>query len=94
MATQTTTELQTFEPKGDTFRKSYEAATEREVSSDGPSGPEQSATTPVLLSKSRAAIVITQVCGQLFFSSFCNGIIVVALPAMQHRTGRGTPRLA
>lgn len=49
---------------------------------------EEAATTgPVLLSKTRAGIVIAQVCGQLFFSSFCNGIIVVALPAMQHNLG-------
>ncbi|KAL0938322.1 uncharacterized protein CTRU02_204932 [Colletotrichum truncatum] len=91
MATQTATELQTFEPiastSGAAFRKSHEAPTQMAVSPGIPLVTETSAMMPVLLSKGRAAIVITQVCGQLFFSSFCNGIVVVALPAMQHNLG-------
>lgn len=38
--------------------------------------------TPRVLSKSRAAIVITQLIGLQVFTSFSNGIIVVGLPAI------------
>ncbi|KAK0707298.1 major facilitator superfamily domain-containing protein, partial [Lasiosphaeris hirsuta] len=40
-----------------------------------------------LLPTPRAVLVIGQVSGLLFFSSFCNGIVVVALPAMQATLG-------
>ncbi|OHF01870.1 hypothetical protein CORC01_02748 [Colletotrichum orchidophilum] len=95
MATQTATELQAMEPAPSTFgtllRKSQEAPLDVQ-STPGrrlTTGSEEEATrpAPVLLSKTRAGIVTAQVCGQLFFSSFCNGIIVVALPAMQHNLG-------
>lgn len=43
----------------------------------------EAARPTVLLPKSRAILAIAQVCGQSFFSSFCNGIVVVALPTMQ-----------
>lgn len=33
--------------------------------------------------KSRAIIVITQLCGVSFFSSLCSGILIIALPAIQ-----------
>ncbi|KAF9877853.1 hypothetical protein CkaCkLH20_04429 [Colletotrichum karsti] len=94
MATQTITELQTFEPGSSTPialpRKSHEtpiagdASTARHATLEAETA---TTATPVLLSKTRSAIVIAQVCGQLFFSSFCNGIIVVALPAMQSTLG-------
>lgn len=77
MATQTVTELQPVEPRGTTAT----LLTSHDVPSPGLDLGQ--ANSSVFLSKSRAAIVITQVCGQLFLSSFCNGIIVVALPAMQ-----------
>ena len=41
------------------------------------------AATPVVLSKGRANIVLVQICGMSFFSSFCSGIVVIALPAIQ-----------
>ncbi|KAF5517133.1 Drug resistance protein [Colletotrichum siamense] len=41
----------------------------------------------VVLSKAKGAMVITQVCAQPFFSSFCDGIIVIALPSMQSTLG-------
>ncbi|AEO67968.1 uncharacterized protein THITE_2051060 [Thermothielavioides terrestris NRRL 8126] len=44
-------------------------------------------TTTVLLPRFRAVIVTVQLCGLMFFSSFCNGIVVVALPAMQSGLG-------
>jgi len=40
-------------------------------------------TTASTLPKGQAIIVIAQLTGLLFFSSFCNGVVVVALPAMQ-----------
>lgn len=38
--------------------------------------------TTAILSKSRAIIVITELIGLQLFSSFCNGIVVVGLPAI------------
>lgn len=43
--------------------------------------------TTNLPSKSRGIIIVAQVSGLLFFGSFCNGIIVVALPSMQSVLG-------
>ncbi|KAF3764447.1 MFS general substrate transporter [Cryphonectria parasitica EP155] len=97
MATQTAIELQTFEPTisilGAPQRKSYETPAELEAPPAGSTTSEEAAaaatttTTDPLLPKGRAIIVITQVCGLTFFSSFCNGIVVVALPAMQSALG-------
>ncbi|PVI02288.1 MFS general substrate transporter [Periconia macrospinosa] len=93
MATQTATELQTFEPatstSGATLRKNHEMPAEVELSpAAGPTASNAATTAgPVLLSKGRAGIVIAQVCGLSFFSSFCNGVIVIALPAMQSTLG-------
>ncbi|KAM3457648.1 hypothetical protein NHJ6243_007737 [Beauveria neobassiana] len=42
---------------------------------------------PAVLSQGRAAIVIMQVSGLTFFSTFCNGTIVIALPAIQRSLG-------
>lgn len=39
--------------------------------------------SPRLLSRRRAILVIAQICGMTFFSAISNGVIVVALPAMQ-----------
>lgn len=47
----------------------------------------EEAATAVALPMKRAAIVIAQVSGLAFFSSFCNGIVVVALPAIQSTLG-------
>lgn len=74
------TELQTLAPVAAPLapRKSREAPAE-------PAEPAEASLAggPTLLPRSRAIIVIAQLSGQLFFGSFCNGIIVVALPAMQ-----------
>ncbi|KAF4941863.1 Drug resistance protein [Colletotrichum fructicola] len=93
MTTQTVTELATFEPAASppraAPRKSYEtpASVNVPLVAHGPAEPTTAPAEAVVLSKVRAAMVIAQVCGQLFFSSFCNGIIVVALPSMQATLG-------
>ncbi|TWU73794.1 hypothetical protein ED733_004209 [Metarhizium rileyi] len=51
-----------------------------------PTGSDHVAAS-VVLSQRRAMIVITLVGGLSFFSSFCNGIVVIALPAMQPALG-------
>jgi len=90
MATQTATELQMFEPAtsnlGATLRKNHEPPAEVQVWPVGSSASE-SVTTAVILSKTRAGLVIAQVGGLSFFSSLCNGVIVVALPSMQSTLG-------
>ena len=40
-----------------------------------------------VLPTSRAVVVIVQACGLSFFSSFCSGVIVIALPAIQSTLG-------
>lgn len=72
MATQTVTELQTLSKPAPTTTSHPAAAPHADTESASP-----------LLPKARALFVIAQVSGLLFFSSFCNGIVVVALPAMQ-----------
>ncbi|KAI1852258.1 hypothetical protein JX266_002436 [Neoarthrinium moseri] len=90
MATQTATELQILEPTitmpASASSKSYWPPTELGAPLTGPT-PHQEVATASLLPKGRAVIVITQVTGLAFFSSFCNGIVVVALPAMQSALG-------
>lgn len=79
MATQTSIELQTFDPAVSLSRPvplSHEEPTGLEALPAGHA-------TPVLLPKSRAVIVITQLCGVSFFSSVCSGILVIILPAIQ-----------
>ncbi|KAJ0387424.1 hypothetical protein COL922a_002244 [Colletotrichum nupharicola] len=93
MTTQTSTELTTFEPAAlpprTALRKDHQAPASVDVPlvAHGPAEPTTAPAEAVVLSKARAAMVIAQVCGQLFFSSFCNGIIVVALPSMQAALG-------
>lgn len=65
------------------------AASTDELEAIGASDGMPAPSAPVILSKSRAATVLAQVCGQTFLSSFCNGVIVVALPAMQTTLGLG-----
>ncbi|KAK4663760.1 uncharacterized protein QC763_503090 [Podospora pseudopauciseta] len=96
MATKTTTvtELHTisFDPSttnsGATSRKSQSRdATVVASDSEPEASPISPKSRPALLPKGRAIIVTTQLCGLLFFSSFCNGIIVIALPAMHSELG-------
>lgn len=55
-----------------------------EVAATPPVAPaDEAPTTSVILPKGRAIIVITQVCGVQFFSSFCSGVLVISLPAIQ-----------
>ncbi len=86
MATQTATELQTFEPDTSTLiitpRNSHGAPGVLEALPAALTASEAARPT-VLLPKSRAILAIAQVYGQSFFSSFCNGIVVGALPTMQ-----------
>ncbi|KAK5657300.1 hypothetical protein OQA88_3362 [Cercophora sp. LCS_1] len=84
MATQTITELQALEPAvlGITSLKSRDRPPT--PIPEHLSSSEAVAEPTTTLPRARAIIVITELCGVLFFSSFCNGAIVVALPAMQH----------
>jgi MFS family permease len=85
MATQTVTELQAFEAAtssanlyvGAPPRKSREPPVE-----ESPAAFIADDKTTTVLSKTRAIIVIIQLLGLSLFSSFCNGIIVVGLPAI------------
>lgn len=82
MATQTVTELQTFKPATSganlyVGRKSHEPPVE-----ESPAASMADDKTTTVLSKTRAVIVIIQLLGLSLFSSFCNGIIVVGLPAI------------
>ncbi|KAI1869870.1 uncharacterized protein JN550_005460 [Neoarthrinium moseri] len=100
MAAQTVTELQTLEPAtssvGTQFRNHSGTSAEIQLSVAGTNACAASeeehyvaaaaVATPVV-SRSRTALVILQVCGQSFFSSYCNGIIVIALPAIQAELG-------
>ncbi|ROW11002.1 hypothetical protein VMCG_01051 [Cytospora schulzeri] len=89
MTTQTATELQTLEPDisafGATLRRSHDSPTGVEVSPSRPTASE--AATMTVLPRSRAIIVVAQVSGLSFFSSFCSGIVAIALPAMQSTLG-------
>lgn len=85
MATKTATELQTFEP-GILDAISYVSAPSRRTH-EPPAEAALNAfpannTTTTVLSRRRAVIVITQLLGVQLFTSFCNGIIVVGLPAI------------
>lgn len=86
MATTTTLELPTLDSKSGTKTTSLPLST---PSLESPASPVDALsdelplnTTAPVLSKNRAAIVITQLIGLQLFSSFCNGIIVVGLPAI------------
>ncbi|KAK9423255.1 putative Major facilitator superfamily (MFS) profile domain-containing protein [Seiridium unicorne] len=85
MASHTLTELQTLEPVTIDAR-SYAVAPSR-MSHERPAEASPVAsmanTTPTtILSRTRAIIVITQLTGLTLFGSFCNGAIVVGLPAI------------
>ncbi|KAJ4386430.1 hypothetical protein N0V93_009325 [Gnomoniopsis smithogilvyi] len=85
MATQTATELLPLEPPiavSGSESRSHDPNVDFEDSS-AVATADEATTTNVVLPKGRAVIVITQVCGVQFFSSFCSGILVIALPAIQ-----------
>ncbi|KAL6815041.1 major facilitator superfamily domain-containing protein [Trichoderma sp. SZMC 28015] len=44
--------------------------------------PAEDGETPIIHSKARATFVVAQLLGLNLFSSFCNGVVVVGLPAM------------
>ncbi|KAI1413266.1 MFS general substrate transporter [Hypoxylon sp. FL1857] len=82
MATQTVTELQTFESYvAASSRKSHESPAEASPTTITLNNTANEAATATL-SKTRTTIVIVQLLGVSLFSSFCNGVIVVGLPAM------------
>lgn len=90
MATQTATELHPYELSTSLSkspsRKERNTPVDLETSSgDLPSSNNDNTTA--MMSRTRTAIVIFQVCGLQLFSSFCNGVIVIALPAMQTTLG-------
>lgn len=47
-----------------------------------PATPEEDNETSIIHSKARATFVVAQLLGLNLFSSFCNGVVVVGLPAM------------
>ncbi|KAI1339127.1 MFS general substrate transporter [Xylariaceae sp. FL0016] len=88
MTTQTLTELQILEPGISNIapltassRNSHEPTTHSDLEpSTGIAATEPAAGH--ILSKPRAIAVIAQLLGTIFFSSFCNGAIVVDLPSI------------
>jgi MFS family permease len=84
-ATTTTLELETLESKSDHVRISTHMPAST-PSRDAPAGESLDAPLegqPItVLSTSRAVFVIAQLIGLQLFSSFCNGISVVGLPAI------------
>ncbi|ETS76975.1 hypothetical protein PFICI_10849 [Pestalotiopsis fici W106-1] len=90
MSAQTATELHDLQKYRETPPADVHISPARPTA-DSTSGVEEAAaavpavatTTTGIHPKSRAVLIITQACGQSFFSSYCNGIVVVALPAMQ-----------
>lgn len=85
MATQTITELQALEPVI-SVREPLSQLHDSVIGSDDSPAMDSAVevTMPTtVLPKNRAIIVITQVCGVQFFCSFCSGILVIALPAIQ-----------
>lgn len=83
MATTTGLELQTPESESGTVPISAPSRESPSLLADAPSGTiSPTNDTAAVLSTSRTIIVITQLSGLQLFSSFCNGIIVVGLPAI------------
>ena len=87
MATQTITELETFEPARLDASLYTASATNSRINHGSPAEASPTAyttdnATAAVLSKNRAVMVITQLLGLQLFSSFCNGVIVVGLPAI------------
>lgn len=86
MATRTSIELQTLKfESGTTNHTPPVSAPSREspalpVDASLDASPDNNTT--IVLSKSRAVIVITQLISLQLFTSFCNGIVVVGLPAI------------
>lgn len=85
MATQTSTELQVLEPQISVRGPLSQPNVPVAGCEGSPAAARDGEITipTMVLPKTRAIIVITQVCGIQFFSSFCSGILVIALPAIQ-----------
>jgi hypothetical protein len=89
MATKVLTEPQSVElqPVKANGSSPDAASVEAEALSDPSSGsspapPSADAKTAIVHSRWRAALVVAQLLGLNLFSSFCNGVVVVGLPAM------------
>ncbi|KAI0122775.1 MFS general substrate transporter [Daldinia grandis] len=85
MATQTATELETIAPAAPSASLYVTAAPRKSHNSQVealPTGLVTGDTTTTVLSKTRAAVVITQLMGLTLFSSFSNGVVVVGLPSI------------
>lgn len=86
MATRTSVELQTLEFESDTTNNTPSVPITSRESPALPVDPSLDASpdndTTTVLSKSRAIIVITQLISLQLFTSYCNGIVVVGLPAI------------
>ena len=86
MATRTSVELQTLEVESDTINNTPSVPITSRESPALPVDPSLDASpdndTTTVLSKSRAIIVITQLISLQLFTSYCNGIVVVGLPAI------------
>lgn len=86
MATRTLVELQTLEFESDTTNNTPSVPITSRESPALPVDPSLNASpdndTTTVLSKSRAIIVITQLISLQLFTSYCNGIVVIGLPAI------------
>ncbi|UKZ78318.1 hypothetical protein TrVFT333_006054 [Trichoderma virens FT-333] len=87
MATQVLTESQSIELQpakaGDHHGSApAEALSDASMDSSPATTPAEDSKTATIHSKFRATLVIAQLLGLNLFSSFCNGVVVVGLPAM------------
>ncbi|KAM0452060.1 hypothetical protein ACHAPV_009684 [Trichoderma viride] len=86
MATKVLTELQSVELQPAKANGSPDSASAEALSDpssgSSPASPAEDAKTAIVQSKLRATLVVGQLLGLNLFSSFCNGVVVVGLPAM------------
>ncbi|KKP05394.1 hypothetical protein THAR02_02499 [Trichoderma harzianum] len=84
MATQVLTKVQSVELQPTSgLAGSAPAETLPDVSRDSsPATPADDGEMPIIHSKTRATFVVAELLGLNLFGSFCNGVVVVGLPAM------------
>lgn len=84
MATQTTLELEVLDERGAQLISEIPASIHEETKNNEgrPLGPPNQTDTTTILPKGRSIIVTTQLAGINFITSFCNGVLTIALPTM------------
>ncbi|KAL7953837.1 hypothetical protein V8C34DRAFT_41345 [Trichoderma compactum] len=84
MTTQVLTKFQSVElqPAGNLPGSAPVEALHDPSRESSPATPAEDGETPIIHSKARATFVVAQLLGLNLFSSFCNGVVVVGLPAM------------